>query len=194
MKNIIILLSIIICASQADAQDRYNQERSAHDMYISERGLVNFKSEAPLEIIQAASKTLRGVLNPKTKTFAFTVNISSFQGFNSDIQRTHFFENYMELKQYPQATFTGKIIEDIPFDVPGTYVVRAKGELDIHGIKKERIIKGTLVIKNGTAHIQTNFSVPVADHGITIPKIVKQKIAEQIAVTVNLDFVQGSKS
>ncbi len=164
------------------------------DLYVAEKGAISFTSDAPLEIIQAQSNALRGILNPSTKAFAFSVNISSFQGFNSDIQRIHFLENYMEQKRFPQATFTGKLIEDIPFNVPGTYSVRAKGELDIHGIKKERIIKGTVTIRNGIAYIQTAFSIPLADHGISIPKIVNQKIAEQIAVTVDLEFVHGSKS
>jgi hypothetical protein len=162
-------------------------------MLVSEHGVASFTSEAPLEIIKAESKGLRGVISPKAKSFAFTVNIESFQGFNSDIQRTHFLENYMEQKRYPTATFVGKIIEDVPFDTPGTYSVRAKGDLEIHGVRKERIIKGTLVIEPGKAHITTNFSVPTADHGIAIPRIVRQKIAEQISVSIDIHFVPGSK-
>jgi polyisoprenoid-binding protein YceI len=168
---------------------------SAQDeVFISEKGTIQLKSEAPLEIIQARSSSLKGAINPETKAFAFSVNMSSFNGFNSDIQRTHFLENYMEQKDYPQATFIGKIIEDIPFDTQGTYLVRAKGELTIHGVVKERIIKGTLIIKNNSVHLQTDFTVPVADHGIAIPKIVKQKIAEQITVSVDAEFVPEPKS
>ena len=156
--------------------------------------MVSFVSEAPLEIIKAESNSLRGLINPPNKAFAFSVGMSSFKGFNSDIQRTHFMENYMEQKKYPQATFSGKIIEDIPFDTPGTYIVRAKGELEIHGIRKERIIKGTMIIKPGIIHIFANFTVPASDHGIDIPKIVKQKIAEEISVSIDIQFVQGSKT
>src|SRR3989337_3969069 len=114
------------------------------DIFIADRGTLQLKSEAPLEIIQCSTKMLKGVINPETKAFAFSVSILSFHGFNSEIQRVHFMENYMEQKKYPQATFTGKIIEDIPFNTPGTYSVRAKGELEIHGVRKERIIKGTI--------------------------------------------------
>ena len=157
---------------------------------MAEKGTVSISSEAPLEIIKAQSHSLRGVINPTTKAFAFTVNINSFQGFNSDIQRTHFLENYMEQKKYPQATFSGKLIEEIPFNAPGSYPVRAKGELEVHGVRKERIIRGTLVITNGGAFITATFTVPVADHGIAIPKIVKQKIAEEINVSINIEFAQ----
>ena len=185
MKQILLLCAVLLsCILKTHAQE----------LYSGERGVVSFHSEAPLELISAESKSLRGLINPATKSFAFTVNISTFYGFNSDIQRTHFLENYMEHKKYPQATFSGKIIEDIPFHTPGTYTVRAKGELDIHGIKKERIIKGTLTIKQAGAHMETSFTVPVMDHGISIPKIVKQKIAEQISVDIHIEFDQRSKS
>ncbi len=186
MKHILLLCSVLFFSFlQAHAQD---------DIYQGEKGVVNFHSEAPLELISAESRSLRGLINPATKSFAFSVNINTFQGFNSDIQRTHFLENYMEHKKYPKAIFIGKIIEDIPFNTPGTYVVRAKGELEIHGIKKERIIKGTLILKKDGAHMQTSFTVPVMDHGISIPKIVKQKIAEQISVMVDIEFDQRIKS
>ena len=186
MKKITLLLSFLIagtvlCFSQAS-------------LYVSRKGQTSFISEAPLENIKAESKSLRGIINPETKEFAFSVKINSFEGFNSEIQRVHFLENYMEQNIYPQATFNGKLIEDIPFDVPGTYNVRAKGFLEIHGIQKERIIRGTITIKPGMAFLTTEFSVPLSDHGISIPKIVKQKIAEQIDVYVNMEFVIGSKS
>jgi len=186
MKKIALLFSFIylyagLCLSQVG-------------LYVSQKGEAGFKSEASLELIKAESKSLGGVINPVTKGFAFSLKINSFQGFNSDIQRIHFLENYMEQTTFPLATFTGKLIEDIPFDTPGTYSVRAKGELEIHGIRKERIIRGTITLMPGAAQLTTNFSVPLADHGIAIPKIVKQKIAEQIAVSINIEFVQGSKS
>lgn len=158
---------------------------------IGEHGKANIKSEAPLELIKAESKTLRGAIDPATKSFAFTIRINSFEGFNSEIQQTHFLENYMEHKKYPQATFKGKFIEDIPFDTPGTYSVRAKGMLEIHGIAKERIIRGTLTLSEGSGRIQTHFLVPVADHGIIIPKIVMQKIAEEIDVDIDIEFMEG---
>jgi hypothetical protein len=153
-------------------------------------GSVSFVSEAPLELIKASSKALRGALKTSTRSFAFTLPVSSFEGFNGDIQRTHFLENYMEQKKFPQATFSGKFIEEIPFDVPGTYPVRAKGDLAIHGVTRERIIRGTLKISEREVSVHAEFMVPVADHDITIPKIVSQKIAEEIAVTVDIRFLK----
>jgi hypothetical protein len=162
-----------------------------NEILRGEHGIALIKSEAPLELIKAESNAMRGVMEPATKSFAFSVRVNSFQGFNSEIQQTHFLENYLEQKKYPQATFIGKFIEDIPFQTPGTYSVRAKGALDIHGVVKERIIRGTLIVREGSARVQAHFLVPVADHGITIPKIVMQKIAEEIDVNIDIEFMEA---
>lgn len=157
-------------------------------MWISQPGEVHFTSDAPLEIIQAESKSLKGAIDVQKKSFAFSMPINSFQGFNSDIQRTHFLENYLEQKKYPSASFKGKIIEDIPFDQNGVYTIRAKGILDIHGVEKERIVKGELTINSDGVFIETDFTIPLIDHNIAIPRIVQQKIAEVISVHVKIFF------
>lgn len=160
----------------------------------AENGTANIKSDAPLEVIKAESHEVKGVIDPESKSFSFSIRMNSFKGFNSEIQHTHFLENYIEDEKYPRANFKGKLIEEIPFDVPGTYSVRAKGNLEIHGVIKERIIRGTLTIRKDSARVQSTFYVPLADHGISIPKIVMQKIAEQIAVDIDIEFKAVTKS
>ena len=172
----------------------YTTISAQSSIWKSSKGILKIESDAPLELIKAKSEKVIGGIDPVTKAFAVSMDVNSFVGFNSDLQRTHFMENYMEQKKFPVATFTGKIIEDIPFDQPGKYEVRAKGNLEIHGIVKERIIQGILTIGDGTAHIQSSFIVPVSDHGIIIPKIVSQKIAEQINVSIEMAFSNNVKS
>ncbi|MDX2062750.1 MAG: YceI family protein [Bacteroidia bacterium] len=154
--------------------------------FQAKRGTLAFKSDAPLEIIQASSGKLRGALNPGNRTFAFAVNMASFEGFNSALQRQHFNENYLESHKYPDATFLGKIIEEVDFSQNGTYTVRAKGTLKIHNIEQERIIRSTMTVTGKVIDIKAEFDVPLADHQITIPKIVSQKIAEVIHVTMTI--------
>ena len=118
------------------------------------------------------------------------MDVKTFEGFNSPLQREHFNENYMESKKYPKASFTGKIIEAIDFQKDGTYSIRAKGQLNIHGVEQERIIKSQLEVSGNKIKIQSTFSVPLSDHNITIPKIVYQKIAEEITITVDAELVK----
>src|SRR5688572_29911318 len=76
---------------------------------LTKEGTIHFKSEAPLELIEATSKKMKGALNPAEQTFAFSVANNSFEGFNSALQREHFNENYMESVKFPTCTFSGKI-------------------------------------------------------------------------------------
>ena len=147
-------------------------------------GKVKFISEAPLETITASSEELKGLIDTSKNTFAFSVSINSFKGFNSALQQEHFNENYMESSEYPVATFSGKIIEIVDFTKPGVVQVRAKGLLNIHGVKVERIIKSTITIGDNELSINSNFLVNLQDHNIKIPRIVYQKIAPEIAVDI----------
>jgi hypothetical protein len=156
----------------------------AQKRYTTDKGELYFVSNAELEVIKASSTNVKGVIVPESNQFAFSVSIPSFQGFNGDLQRVHFMENYMESDQYPKATFAGKIIEQVDFTQDGTYEVRAKGELDIHGQKQIRIIKSKVIIKNGIVYVESHFTVPLADHSISIPKIINRKIATEINVTL----------
>ena len=113
-------------------------------------GKINFVSNAELELIKASSNKLKGVIDPATNQFAFSVAVPSFVGFNSELQRQHFNEKYMESEKYPQLIFTGKIIEQMDFSINGIYDIRAKGDLEIHGQKQTRIIRSTLTIENGS--------------------------------------------
>ena len=155
-------------------------------LYRSDEGSVNFTSDAPLELIKASSHLMKGVLDPVENTFAFTVDIKTFEGFNSDLQRTHFNENYMESQRFPRATFSGKIIEKLNWDGLGIHELRAKGILDIHGVKQERILPGTVELFADRVFIQAEFSVPLKNHDIDIPKIVAQKISEEIKVFIEI--------
>ena len=147
-----------------------------------QKGSISFTSNAKLELIKASSDKIRGLIEPATNKFAFVVKVQSFEGFNSDLQRQHFNERYLETEKYYEATFSGKIIEDIDYSKNGTYEVRAKGNLTIHGKKQVRIIKGTLTINGKVITIDSEFTVPLADHDISIPQIVSQKIATEILV------------
>ena len=119
------------------------------------------------------------------KLFVFKINISSFTGFNSPLQREHFNENYMETTFYPEAIFTGKVIEDADLSKDGAYNIRAKGKLKIHGIEQERIIKVHVVTKNKKLTATSDFIVLLADYDIKIPRIVSDKLSPNINVLVN---------
>lgn len=148
------------------------------------RGTISFHSDAPRELIFSTSKELRGAVNIQQKTFAFRVNIASFKGFNNDLQEEHFNESYLESTFFPDATFSGKIIEDIDLTKDGEYFLRAKGKLKIHGLEQERIIKAHVMIKDNRIVVRSDFIVPLSDHNIKVPRVVYDKLSPDIKVKI----------
>jgi|KBSMisStandDraft_5_1062788.scaffolds.fasta_scaffold176027_2 hypothetical protein len=173
---IAIILALALC---------YCNIGRAQSIFQTTNGKISFSSEAPLELIRASSNELAGLLDNDKKTFSFKINIRSFEGFNSPLQREHFNENYMESDKFPQASFSGKIIEEVDFSKDGEYEVRAKGNLTIHGITQERIIKTNVSVKNKKITITGKFSVLLSEHNIPIPIVVYKKLANEIKVEVN---------
>ncbi|GEM_PF-1291507 len=198
-----LLLLPLLCTSPEGAAHAWagSQTRQSHqthslgsdnqpsgtqsNRFVSTSGRIDFVSDAPLEIINAWSVALRGLLEP-SGAFAFSVNMASFQGFNSGLQRQHFQENYLEISRFTKATFEGHLIESPELSKPGTYPVRVRGQLTIHGVTRERILPGSIqVMPDKSLELSTTFDIPLLDHGINIPKIMHQKIAESVRVTVN---------
>jgi YceI-like protein len=167
---------------------------SVHDLnppdqlYRVSKGSVEFVSDAPLEIIKAKTSMLKGILNTENNTFAFKIAINTFNGFNSRLQEEHFHESYMETTRYPEAVFKGKIIELIDYGSEGIYSVRSKGVLILHGVSVEKIIRCKIRIMNNNIQVESEFELELEDYNIKIPKIVNQKIASTINVTVKATF------
>lgn len=157
----------------------------AQTIYQTVNGKISFSSEAPLELIKASSAGLIGLLDNDKRTFSFKISIRSFDGFNSPLQKEHFNENYMESDKFPEASFKGKIIEETDLGVDGTYEIRAKGALSIHGVVQERIIKTTVTVKDKKISVSGAFTVLLSDHNIPIPIVVYKKLANEIKVEVN---------
>jgi len=151
-------------------------------------GMVEFVSDAPLELISAKSERLNGILSVNNSEFAFEVAITSFVGFNSPLQNEHFIENYMEADQFPTAVFSGSIIEIIDFEMMGLLKVRAKGKFNIHGVEQMMILDVILNIKEDIIIADSEFDILLEDYKIKIPKIVNKKIANLIHITVHVEL------
>jgi len=162
-------------------------------VYEVEKGNISFSSDAPKELISAGSDELKGLLDPVKKTFYFKIPVSSFMGFNSPLQQEHFRENYMETGAYPEASFKGKIVDEVDLSKPGTYAVRAKGKLAVHGIESERIIDATLTVQPNTISISAAFAVLLQDHNIKIPRVVIEKLASEIKVSMKATLKPRNK-
>jgi len=148
-------------------------------------GQVNFVSDAPLEMIKAESNKLIGIVDLKEGKFAFSVKLKTFEGFNSALQKEHFHENYMETEKFPAITYAGKLLDLPDISSDGVYEVRSKGNLTIHGITKERILKNKILVHKGKVSLESVFTVLLIDYNVAIPRIVHKKIAEEVQISLS---------
>ena len=176
-----LLLSPVLIFAQQD------------NLYYAKDGIITFRSEAQQELIKASSSHMVGIIDPVNRTYVFKVMIRTFQGFNSALQIEHFNEKYLESEKYPEALFTGKIIEDLDLNVDGNYEVRAKGKLKIHGVEMERIIRCKIVSKNYHLFIDSHFTILLSDHDIKIPRVVHEKIANEIKVEIKAELIRNDR-
>jgi hypothetical protein len=179
MKNstvakILILLLTLSLSVQVSAQT-----------YFTRSGEIGFYSKTPLEDIIAENKQANVAIDLTQKSIAVAVLIKSFL-FQKQLMQDHFNENYAESDKYPKANFSGKI-SGINSNEPGPYQVQVEGNLTFHGVTKAVSAPAFLEIKPDKIIGKTTFYLIPADFNITIPSLVKDKIAEQITVKVSLD-------
>jgi len=177
MKHILSsILIITVLTLHANVVERY---------YFTSAGKATFKSDAPLELISATSEAVTGILDPVNRTFAFKIPVSSFSGFNCELQRDHFNEKYMQSDKYQYATFTGNLPPDYNELKKGMQALKAFGILKIHGVQKERTIPVNLFMADQVLVIRSSFNVLLEDHNIDVPKVLYSKIASEVNIEVN---------
>ncbi|MXV16095.1 YceI family protein [Hufsiella ginkgonis] len=155
-------------------------------VYTSKEIKSRIYSEAPMENIEAVSAKGISVLNAATGEIQVTIPIRSFQ-FKKSLMQEHFNENYLESDKYPNAVFKGRINGPLTL-TDGEYKVTVTGDLDVHGVKQQRTISGTIRISKGVVSINSVFMVMCKDHNIKIPTLVFKNIAESIQVSISGNY------
>jgi hypothetical protein len=187
-KGLTVAVMLLAVALFSKAQD----DKYA-DSYLCQKGKVNFFSATAMENIDATTNSALCVLNTKSKKIYAKITQTSFV-FKDKLMRDHFNENYMETDKFPTSVLDMAIVEDLDYTKDGTYDVTLKGTIEMHGVKQEREIKGKLTIKNGQpVNGSAVFTVKLADHKIKIPSVVGANIAEDVKVTVDLNFEKFHK-
>ena len=166
----------------------------AQDKFFTKTGRVAFFSSTPMENIEAKNTNATSVLDTKAGKMEIAVLMKAFK-FEKALMEEHFNENYVESAKFPKAVFAGSItnLAAVDFTKNGNYKVTVKGKLTMHGVTKEIEVPGTINVQNGAVKADAMFNVAPEDYKIEIPKLVRDKIARQIKITVAFDY-QALKS
>jgi polyisoprenoid-binding protein YceI len=176
MKKIVVLLSLAL----AFYSGAYSQ------LYMTRTGFIGFYSKTPFEDIDAENHQVYAVIDAGKKNIAFAVLLKGFV-FTKELMQEHFNENYAESDKYPKASFSGAYTGEVNLARDGIYPVTVKGNLTLHNVTKPIEEPATLEVKNGRLSGKSDFRIKPEDFQITIPSIVRDKIASAIAVHVLID-------
>lgn len=180
----ILFVLVVNLFHPADAQERF----------YTKSGLIRFYSKSPLENIEAQNNSVTCVLDTKTGNFQFAVLMKGFE-FKKVLMQEHFNENYVESYKFPKSEFKGQVLNvgEINFGKEGSYPVKVKGRLSIHGVTKEIESIGTMILKGGKIGTTAEFNILLSDYRISIPTLVKDKVSDNVKITVTclLEALKG---
>ena len=147
-----------------------------------------FSDKEAVEVVEATNNQVGAVIDLGTETIAFQSQMRAFH-FDIALMEEHFNENYVESELYPKATFRGAF-KEVPSDLSKEESVLVYGTMDFHGIQKEIEIPVRIVLKEDVLEGSTKFNLLCSDFNIDIPKLVADKIANSIEVTVTASLTK----
>ncbi len=123
--------------------------------------------------------------NAKGSELHFEVDLASLDT-GIGLRNRHMRDNYLEVKKYPYATFSGSISE-VKTAGEDSLGVMTKGTMQIHGVKKDLNIPCTVSSEGSGYRVHGEFMVLLSDFDIPIPKIMFLQLDNEIHVQVNFE-------
>lgn len=158
---------------------------AAQDAYVTNKGQITFFANAPIADVDATNNKVSMKLNTSTGELSVDIDMQAFRFKNKKMGRDAR-RNYIEIDKFPKASFIGKISGKVDVDKPGSYPVKTRGKLKIHGVENEITEEGTIYVKQGQIRIHSEFDVALEDHKIERPKILGQEMTDsKVSVTVD---------
>lgn len=143
-------------------------------------GKVAFYTSSMVSDIDAISEEVAVKLDLSTGTVDIKIPIQSFE-FEYEMMQDHFNEEYLESDKYPDATFQGKVTQDLS-NIVEKQEIDVSGALTIHGVSKEITFKATIEQKEGFTLVKCKFPIVFKDFKVEEPSILTKSVATDVEV------------
>lgn len=156
--------------------------------FYTKNAQINFDattSSSP-EKVEGINRSGTCVVDTKSGNMQFAVLMKAF-AFEKALMEEHFNENYMESDKFPKAEFKGEIKDndDINYSKDGTYKVKVKGKLTMHGVSNDVDAEAKIIIQNGKISAMADFNVKLSDYNVSIPGLVADKVSKTVKISVS---------
>lgn len=166
----------------------------AQPIYKLKEGKVSFFAGTPMEDIDAVTNKFQALMNTETGEVFVSIKNTDFK-FKRSLMQEHFNENYMESDKYPKSEFKGLLSDVSVFnnatDKPVNTIV--KGVLSMHGVSKEKEIPLQIKKSDKAFFVHSEFEVFLEEFKIDRPKILWEKLAEKVKITLHATLAPYEK-
>lgn len=161
----------------------------SQNVYFTRNAEIQFFSSTPMENIEAVCNSATSVIDFEKSKIEFTATLKSFV-FEKALMQEHFNENYVESHKYPKTVFKGDLIaaEKISWFVPGEHKLQVEGDLTLHGVTRKVKAEMKFTVQKEGINAVSKFNLKPEDFDISIPDLVRDKIAKTIEVNVNANY------
>ncbi len=172
----------------------FNAFGASAQKFFSKDGKVSFNATSANSPEKIEGITNKGVfvLDAATGAVEMAVLLKGFH-FERALMEEHFNENYVESHKYPKANFQGTVtdIKMVNLQKDGSYPVHIEGSLTLHGATNKISSTGVLTVAGGIiSAAKTSMAVNLTDYKIDIPSVVRDKVAQQAKIEVNLSLAK----
>jgi polyisoprenoid-binding protein YceI len=155
-----------------------------------------FISDAPLETMKGETSSVSGQISFDPANIAgvkgsFKVPVTTIRT-GSDLRDEHLAgDGWLDAKKHPYATFEISKLVKGPDELNAgkNAKVKVQGKFTVHGVTKDVVADGTVRWEPSdkeALRIQASFKIALEDHEVSVPTIVRLKVANEIAVKVDL--------
>jgi polyisoprenoid-binding protein YceI len=179
MRKIIVLLFVSALVLNINAQEKY----------LTKTGHIKFFSHTVIENITADVENVGSIINAENGEVFISLSMTDFD-FEKKLMEEHFNENYLESEKFPKSSFKGTIVNnsEVDYGLKGSYAVSVEGEMTIHGVTNTVSTEGTIEVKKDGIVAKASFMINPEDYEIKIPKVVRNKIAHDLEISVEMSY------
>ena len=180
MKRTLLVVALVTISASLFAQKKTTTSAT-----------VAFDASTSIDALpKAENKTVVAAVDTKTGAVAFEANVKNFAFANPTIQGHFNGSNWLDSDKFPNFTFKGNITDPskVDFTKNGSYSTTVDGVLNIKGVDQKISAPATIVVKDGSFSASSNFSIKLADYGISGAPIEGGKVSKEPKIVVNADF------
>lgn len=166
---------------------------------------IQFVSDAPLETITGVTTRVTGSVTVDPASLAgargrATVPTAALRTGNDTRDEHLRADTWLDSAEFPNATFELTGVEGAEALIANQATeLRLRGRFTLHGVTKDVVatarvrwmpitdeLRQTPGITGDVLRIRASFTVRLTDYGVSVPRIVRLKVSNEIAVSVDL--------